>query len=180
MLDKFIDIITNDNHDKLTDYILRIANTAIQLLLGVLIIIYSFQSFVFLFDAKEILKNELYIKYVKEYIEMANKFALEGTKVFESLAAFGFVLFWISFIIWLTFEVIGKRFKIESFFLGSLLIFTSLGFAFWSAIFWFVLSIASHYLKYYLFALPIGILGVYALFKGLKKLNNKTKSNADK
>ncbi len=171
MFDKFIDIIANDNHDKLTEYILRISNTAIQLLLGVLIIIYSFQSFVFLFDAKEILKNEIYIKYVKEYIEMANTFASSGNKVFLSLMGFGFVLILFSYVIWLAFHVIGEFLKLKSFFLGDLLVFISLGFTFWSSIYWFVLLIATHYLKYYLFALPIGAFGLYLFFRALWRLH---------
>ncbi|WP_427125161.1 hypothetical protein ACQCPP_31765 (plasmid) [Priestia megaterium] len=179
MIDKLIEIVTNENHDKLTDFILRIANTVIQLFLGVLIIIYSFESFVFLFGEKEIQKNKLYIEYVKEYIDMANKFATSGTKIFESLIAFGAAFLMFSYIIWLTFDVIGRKIKVESFFIGDLLVFVSLGFTFWSAIFWFVLYIAANYLKYYLFALPVGILSTYWLFRVLSKINKIGKKKTE-
>lgn len=180
MLDKLFDIILNETHDKLTDFILRITNTVIQLFLGLLIIIYSFQSYIIWAGEKVILNNTLYLKYLEKYVDMANDFATIGVELCLSLFPFAVVLFIISYIVWLAFEALGKRFKVESFFIGNLLVFISVGLGFWSVIFWVALWAAAYHPKYYILALPIQIVVYHLLIKGLKKYDDFFKRRGQK
>ncbi|MFE7822289.1 hypothetical protein ACFU1R_29565 [Priestia megaterium] len=172
MLDKLFDIIINETHDKLTDFILRITNTLIQLFLGLLIIVYSFQSYIKWAKEDVILNNTLYLKYVEKYINMANDFATIGVKIAFSLFPFAVILFFVSYIVWLVFEFLRKKFKVELFFVGNLLVFISIALAFWSVVFWIVLSAAAYYPKYYILALPLEIFVYSMIIKWLKKFDH--------
>lgn len=158
IIDKIFDTAVNDTHDKLTDFLLKLANTLLQLSVGILIIVYCFQSFILWSAKPEILENKFYIKYVREYIRMANEFAVIGDKIFLALIAFGFILFIISYFVWLAFEILGKKLNIKSFFVGNLLVALSIGLIFWSFVFYLILATAAGSPKHFIMNITINIL----------------------
>jgi len=171
VINKLVEVAINDTHDKLTQITLKILNTFIQLFLGVLIIIYSFQSFLLWSDEKSILTNKIYIKYVEKYINIANDFAIIGYKIFNGLLLFGIILLLVSYFIWLVFETVGKAINTESFFIGDFLIVLSVGLVFWSFVFYILLTVEVQYKKYFIVALPMVILFMVFLNVITKKIN---------
>ncbi|PHD05733.1 hypothetical protein COF54_16895 [Bacillus toyonensis] len=171
IIDKLLEHVINDTHDKLTETIIRISNLIIQLFIGVLVIFYSFQSFVIWSNQVDILTNELYLKYVEKYLNMANSFAFIGSKVFSGLLLFGIVLFIVSYFIWLIFANIAKKIKIGTFFIGEFLIILSIGCTFWSFVFYILLTVEVQFKKYFILALPLTILFLFLLNMVTKKIN---------
>ncbi|MBU8589682.1 hypothetical protein KM925_27740 [Priestia megaterium] len=170
LIEKFVEMLTSDTHDKLINFITKLINASIQLVLSALIIAYSFQSFIALFDIKEILKNEFYIKFIKTYINIANEVATIGHEICGPLPVFGTLLIFISVVIQLAFEFFKREFNVQTFFIGELLIYISIGLTFWSSVFWAVFWIADDYLKYYMVFLPLVILVPYGFFNGIRYL----------
>ncbi|KZD40804.1 hypothetical protein B4083_1870 [Bacillus cereus] len=172
ILDKILEHVINDTHDKLTETIIRISNLIIQLFIGILIIVYSFQSFILWSNQVDILTNELYLKYIEKYLDMANNFALIGSKIFSGLFLFGIVLFMVSYFVWLVFVNIAKKINIGTFFIGDFLIRLSIGCTFWSFVFSILLTVEVQYKKYFVLALPLTILLLFLLNMITKKVND--------
>jgi len=172
MIDKILGIVTNDTPDKLANFIIGLINAAIQLSLSLLIIIYSLQSFLIVFEIKEILKNELYIKFIKKYIGIANDIAIIGHEICGPLAFFGFLLLvFISIFIKLATDFLKETFNVQSFFIGDFLIDISIGLIFWSLVCLGVFWIAEDYPQYFILLLPLVILvpyGVWILWNWFK------------
>jgi hypothetical protein len=164
-MDKIFEMITTQTPDKLASFIAGLMNAVIQLSLSVLIMIYSFQSFLITFEIKEILRNELYIKYIKEYIEIANDIATIGHKICWPLAFFGFLLFCTSIVIRLATEFLKEKFNAQSFFIGDFLMDISIGLTFWSLVCLGVFWIADDLLKYYIILFPLIIFAPYVAWK---------------
>lgn len=171
IVDKLLEHVINDNHDKLTETIIRISNLIIQLFIGILIIIYSFQSFIIWSNQVNILTNELYLKYVEKYLNMANNFALIGSEIFSGLFLFGIVLLIVSYFVWLVFANIAKKIKLGTFFIGDFLIILSIGCTFWSFVFYILLAVEVQFKKYFILALPLTILFLFLLNMVTKKIN---------
>ncbi|PFE28525.1 hypothetical protein CN279_04745 [Bacillus anthracis] len=169
--DKLLEHVMNDTHDKLTENFIRISNLIIQLFLGILIIIYSFQSFIIWGNQVEILTNHLYLKYIEKYLNMANDFAVIGSKIFSGLFPFGIVLLIVSYFVWLVFANVAKKINIGTFFIGEFLIILSIGCIFWSFAFYILLTVEVQFKKYFILVLPLTILLLFLLNTVTKKIN---------
>ncbi|MEK1832790.1 hypothetical protein AAAC51_39305 [Priestia megaterium] len=104
-----------DNYEKLINFLVSIANITVEILMSILIIAYSFQSVMMLFPEKILIENEFYLTYIEKYIDMANKLALIGPPVFNTLFVFGAGLLAVSCCVWKILNLIGKGLNLPFF-----------------------------------------------------------------
>ncbi|MEH7521279.1 hypothetical protein [Priestia megaterium] len=170
--EKIFEMAGGDNYEKLINFLARIANMTVDILMSILIIAYSFQSVMMLSSEKILIENEFYLTHIEKYINMANKFALIGPPIFNTLMAFGGCLLVVSCCVWKILNLIGKGFNLP-FFSGVFLIIISLFLILWSMLLWCLLWVASLSQKYFIFNLSGSILLTLLVCLMVKKLKDK-------
>lgn len=172
LCEKIFEVAGGDNYEKLINFLVSIANITVEILMSILIIAYSFQSVMILFPEKILIENEFYLTYIEKYIDMANKLALIGPPVFNTLFVFGAGLLAVSCCVWKILNLIGKGLN-PPFFSGVFLINISLILILWSSLLWCLLWVANLSQKYFIFNLPGSILLTLLICLMLKKFKNK-------